>query len=474
MKVMEVYQPLWMTDKSKIMLKSGRIAGKSYGAGQFAMVRFIDEDGDIVVFRDSASDNKGSIYNEIVQILEEEGLHSVYETKQKPLKIINKFNGNKIHFMGIGGADEHRTKGFKPDKDLSLILGEELQQVSKQTNLDQAIATFIRFLKPNGKILYLFNPDRRASQWTNEYYRVREYDDSWLTMHTSYKDISQVLNQHTLNEIETERITNPSHYRHMYLGETEGLFGAVYSSFDRDRYLVDEDTIKYYIKKVGVLYVLIGVDPATTRDKTAFIPIVVLNNGQTFVLNYFYHDPEKNGVITNDRLMPYVNEWMDELYARWGFRYKQRADFIFDTQGADLLNVASYRFDREYNKSHFAVHSYSQKNIIEMAQILQNAFSRNVLYILDEGGIYDYIQKRFIRNFNPLITQLETVIWNEAGDGFDKTIDNDATDALTYGIAFYFKNPENMYFPIHEGNKVIYYEPLEKTIDKMKKKEGEG
>ena len=474
MKVAEVYKPLWETNCTKIMLKSGRIAGKSFGAGQYVAVKLVSDDGDIVIFRANSADNKGSIYNEVIQILENEGLHDLYYTKQKPLKIIHKYNGNTIHFLGIGGADEHRTKGFKPSKDLSLILGEELQQVTKQTNLDQAMATFIRFLKPDGKVLFLFNPDRLASQWTNEYYRIREFDDDWLTLHTSYMDIEAFLNDHTMAEIETEKQTNPSNYRWMYLGETEGLFGAVYGSFDRDRHLVTEETIKYYMKKVGLAHLLVGVDPATTRDKTAFIPIAVLNNGQTFVLNYFYHDPEKNGVITNDRLMPYVNRWIEELYDRWGIRRNQRADFIFDTQGADLNNVASYRFKREYRKDHFAMHSYSQKNVIEMAQIIQNAFSRNVLYILDEGGIYDYIQERFVRNFHPLITQLENVIWNEAGDGFEKKVDNDVTDALTYGIAFYFKNPANLHFPIHDKKDVIYYEPLEKTIEKMKKKEGEG
>lgn len=474
MEVLEVYRPIWETDKTKMMLKSGRIAGKSYGVGQFTSVKFLSEDGDIVVFRSNSADNKGSIFNEIITILDEEGFNDLYYTRQRPLQIIHKYNNNVIHFLGIGGADEHRTKGFKPNKPLSLILGEELQQVRRQTNLDQAIATFIRHLKDDGKIIYLFNPDRLASQWTNEYYRIREYDDEWLTLHTTYKDIATKLNKHTLAEIETERVTNPSNYRHLYLGETEGLFGAVYSSFDRNQHLVTEDTIKYYIEKVGIEFVLIGVDPATTRDKTAFIPIAVLRNGQAFVLDYFYHDPQKNGVITNDRLLPYVNKWLDRLEKRWGFRYNQRVDFIFDTQGADLLNVAKYRYSREYRKPNYVFRSYTQKNIIEMAQIMQNAFSRNVLYILDEGGIYDYVQDRWVQGFHPLVTQLENVIWNEAGDGFDKMVDNDASDGLTYGIAFYFKNPENLHFPLFEKRDVAYYEPLQKTIDKMKKKDGEA
>ena len=472
MEVMKAYKPLWKTDKTNIMIASGRIGGKSYGAGQYVFAKFFKEEGDIVIFRSNSADNADSIFNEIHTIMEEEGFSDMVVTKKRPLKMINLVNGNKIHFLGIGGSDEHRTKGFKPSKKLSIILGEELQQVPRQANLDQAIATFIRFLKDDGKRIFLFNPDRLASHWLNEYYRIREYDDDWLCLKTTYKDISKVLNKHTLAEIETERITNPSNYRWMYLGETQGLFGAVYSSFDRDRHLVSEDVIKYMIKKIGIHNLFIGVDPATTRDKTAMIPILILNNGQAFILNYFYHDPQKNGVITNDKMTPYMVEWLQSLYQRWNIPQRFRADFIFDTNGADLLNVSQYRFRRDGLP--YVCHSYSQKNIIEMAQIMQNAFSRNVLHVLDEGGIYDYIQGRFIRNFHPLVTQLETVVWNEQGDGFDKKVDNDATDGATYGVGFYFKNPSNLDLPYKNPKQVVYYEPVEKVVEKFKKKEGEA
>ena len=82
-----------------------------------------------------------------------------------------------------------------------------------------------------------------------------------------------------------------------------------------------------------------------------------------------------------------------------------------------------------------------------MAHIMQNAFGRNVLYILDENGIHNYMTNRKEYNFHPLVTQLESVVWDEQGKGFDKAVPNDCTDALTYSTAFYFKNPSALYFP---------------------------
>ena len=84
---------------------------------------------------------------------------------------------------------------------------------------------------------------------------------------------------------------------------------------------------------------------------------------------------------------------------------------------------------------------------------MQNVFGRNVVYILDEN-IFNYYTNNFEFNFNPLVTQLESVIWDEKGKGFDDTVPNDCTDALTYSIAFYMKNPNAIYFPKTED----YYE----------------
>ena len=458
---MKPFKPLYTTDRTYVMCRSGRLGGKTVAIAQYVAIKFLNEDGDILVGRSNYADIKKSVFQEIINIIDELGFYHILEIKQKPLEIHNQINGNIINFVGIGGSDEHRTKGFKPKKRLSVIVMEELQQVPKQTNLDAAMDTFLRYLKDDGKVIYMFNPDRRSSHWLNGYYRDKQHEDDYLCIETSYKNIAKELTKHVIKRILLEKKTNPSNYRYTYLGETEGLFGAVYYNFDRNTHLINETTVKMLIKKIGAQRLLIGADPASTIDKTAFIPILLLRNGQTIALNYFYHDPQRDGQVTNDRLIPYLQKWLQDLHKRWGLNDRAPIDVIFDmdAHSRDLRGVFQYRMP-----SNYSTRTFTSKDVITMTHAVQNAFSRNVLYILDEGGYYNYITNRFMKAQHPLVTQLEQVMWNEAGDGLDKKIDNDLTDALSYVISHYFKNPENLYnepsyfykpFKVKEGE-VVY------------------
>lgn len=455
MEVLKPYDQLFKTDKQYIFMKSGRSAGKSTaGGGQFPFYKFFKEDGDMIMCRASTSDLQASLMAEIMSVINAEGLGDAVETRTRPLKIINKLNGNKIYFKGIGGADIHRTKGFKPDKKLSLIIVDELQQVERQANLDEAMDTFLRHLKPNGKIVYMFNPQRRASHWVNEFFRLSKHNDDYLTIETDYRNIAQKLNKHSLARILNEKDINPTEYRFRYLGETEGLFGAVYASFDRDSHLIPHDWLKKYVEKIGIASVIVGADPAATRDATALVPSLILKSGQIVVADYFYHDPKRNGNVTNDSITPYIQTWLTEVMEEWGIKRNNRVTMIFDTNAVsqDLMNTLDYRLP-----PNFQTMVYPGKKIIEMADVMRSAFSRNMILIADKGYYKNYITGKKMYGVNPLVTQLEQVIWNEAGDGFDRNVPNDMTDALTYSTVFYLKNKGNLYLPQPSR----FYKPLE-------------
>ena len=77
---------------------------------------------------------------------------------------------------------------------------------------------------------------------------------------------------------------------------------------------------------------------------------------------------------------------------------------------------------------------------------VNNCFARNLLYIQDFGGYFDYASNRFIEtSFDVLAEQLENVTWKN--NGYDPSVPNDISDALTYGASFYYENPENLYLP---------------------------
>jgi len=451
MDVLKPYDKLFDESNHKIILKSGRTAGKSTSLYKRVTHNlFAYKDLDIIVCRNALSDMRKSVFNGILKYLRSEGFGEYIEYKTRPLKIINKLYGNVIHFEGIGGHDLERSKGLEPDNKVSLIVIDETQQLPRQENLDQAMATFRRHLDDDiWQIILAFNPKRQNSHWLNEYYRNNEAIGEWMCIHTDYRMIADALNDIDKREIRIEKVVNPTNYRFLYLGETDGLFGGVYHTFNRDFHLIKEKQVRKLITKLGIHSVLIGVDGATTRDKTAFVPTIILNNGQGIVLDYFYQDPEKNGALSNDMLFPYVERWLYAFHDRWGIYFNQRIEMIFDSASADLRLVCANRLPARY-----VCTSYSQKNVIQMAHIMQNAFSRNTLYILDDGGVFNYMTNRKEYMSHPLVTQLESVIWDEKGKGFDDSIPNDVTDALTYSTAFYFKNPNALYFP----KKQDYYE----------------
>ncbi len=225
---MEVYKPLWTTDKTYIIIKSGRDAGKSKALSQLIFSKFFSLDRDIIVCRSNYGDLQASMFNEILAVIEENGYLSFIEERRKPLKIINKLNGSKIHFQGVGGSDLSRTKGLKPLKKVSLIVFDETQQLPSQNNLDQAMATFRRHLDDdNSKVVFAFNPEPQNAHWCNEFYRINDDDfyDDYLCLYPSYRDIADVLSDKDKIAIEREKVINPNNYRYLYLGETTGLFG---------------------------------------------------------------------------------------------------------------------------------------------------------------------------------------------------------------------------------------------------------
>ena len=446
MQVLKPYDKIWLTDKTYIIIKSGRDAGKSTTIAKYVFDRFTSLELDILITRSNYGDLYKSMYNEIIAIIQEENYLPFIIERRKPLKIINKLNGNIIFFEGIGGADLSRTKGFKPNKKLSLVVVDEMQQLPEQTNLDQALATFRRHLDDEkGQVVLAFNPEPQNAHWANEYYRLCENNNDYLCLFTSYLDIAGVLSKKDLEAILREKQVNPNNYRYLYLGETAGLFGGVYHTFNRNFHFIKESIMQKLIKDIGIHSVIIGIDAATTIDSTSFQPILILNNGQALCVNQFFHNPKLNGALSNDKLYPFVKTWLDAMLLRWHIPRNLMVQMVFDSANADLRMVMANRLTNRYVCS-----AYSQKNIVQMAQIMQNAFSHNVLYILDEGGIQNYITNRFEYNYNPLLVALESVIWDENGKKFDPIVPNDTTDALTYGVGFYFRNPNALYFPIRK------------------------
>ena len=219
---------------------------------------------------------------------------------------------------------------------------------------------------------------------------------------------------------------------------TEGL---VYPLFRRERHYLTPDAFRKAYGVHRIRYVIWGGDGANTNDATALVPVAIMDNGQAVVLEIFYHDPKVNGQLSNEQLIPYIQQYLRDMEERYHFM-QNRVTFCMpiDCAAADLVLTLAYKLPAFYN-----VQKYTRKDIMQTTDTVNNALGRNAVVILNFGGTYNYIKRRFESGECPLVTDLEAMIWDKRNDGYDDSIPNDCADAFRYALCTYYLNPFNLW-----------------------------
>ena len=159
--VSKPYAPFYDATIRNIIANTPRASGKSFEMAQkVAITKVAYPCHDIVVFRANANSLEASVVNEVMEKFVMLGYGSRVKQYSKPLRI--ELDGGKsvIWFMGVSGHDKSRVRGFKPRNPLCLIVGDECQQISEESNLKHALATFRRYLDTNidYKVILCGNP----------------------------------------------------------------------------------------------------------------------------------------------------------------------------------------------------------------------------------------------------------------------------------------------------------------------------
>lgn len=449
-----IYRELWTTNKNFVILRGGRASGKTTVGRDYAMFKNEQlEHRDIIVCRDSYSDLADSLYASMQKFITKHKLWGHYETRQNPLRIHNKQNGNNIYFTGIGGADKNRTKGLETENLVEVIIFDELQQVKEQENYEQAMASFRRLLSETAKVIHIFNPPRIKAHWVNVWTKIKEKDPDYLIIYSTWLDMIHYLNDIDIKEIVKMEQLDPDEYKWMYLGETVGGLGSVYPQFKPEKHLIPFEKAKEKFKGQRIMSVIIGGDNAVSRDGTCLCPIAIMSNGQCLVLDVFYHDPKTDGDLAVSEMIPYIETWLKQLEQKYGLNLPSAFGeftpiaFVIDGSIIGIELAKELRF--KLNSNRYDIIRYSKKDVIEMAGNMKSVFARNMLYIADYGGRYNYVKGKFEQGYNIVAEQVESLIWNEKETGFDPIIPNDASDALTYGTNAIFKNMFNLYYVDH-------------------------
>lgn len=455
MEVARVYKRLYTTDKHRIIMYSPRVSGKSRAVIQLLFHTCVHHPGkDILVARANYNSLDDSLFNEILDLQEELGIDGFFKPKKSPLRMTT-MSGNTILFKGIGGADYSRTRGIKTVRkrqpgetkkggNLALVFIDEAQQLKDELNLKHAIATLMRNLDAtinDAKIVIAGNPHEVKGHWWNTYCKKMRNAPNYEFIDATYMDIRKYLTKDVLDEIETERVMNPAQYKFMYLGSLDELQGGAYGQFKREKHFITEQQAFQLFPGERIAYVIYGGDGAITHDATCICPIAILSSGRALVLERFFYDPMASGqILSTVQLVELIKRYLEDMENKYQFT-RQYCEKIFavDCASADLITQLRYELDNTY-----IIKSFTDKRIIQNNNVVNDAFAKNVLFIKDMHGQKLYHNNLTMPN-DPLVDQLESVVWKDYK--LDPQIPNDCTDALTYGVNYYFMNPDNLAFP---------------------------
>ena len=438
-------------DKEGILIPTGRISGKTKNTVLVATLLLLEFPyHDIVVTRSSYGSMADSSYSEFETAIGElpDELSSQFVFKKSPLRIERVDGSGIIYFIGSGGANKDRTKGLHTKHPTIAVVVEETQEFKDKESYDQFMASVRRNLANNAVVMVLGNPPAIDAHWFNQLVKQKEKDSDWLVVRMTWEDIIGFLNDFDIKEILKCKILEPEYYNWLYGGIATGGLGQVYPMFRKDIHLIPfaERANSKLLQDFRIVGVIIGCDGAVNKDSTVFVPRFIMSNGQSVAGKIFYHDPKQNGVKGSFPLVENEGKrWFAELCKENNldnpsdFRYSIPIIFVVDSAATELIQALRYYFS--HRASVFAI---KKGTIIQMVDTVQSAIGKNVVGIYDYGGYYNYTKNKWINDENILAYQYRSLIWNEKQTGYDPAVPNDATDADTYAIYFYYRQVENI------------------------------
>lgn len=456
-KVAEKFEPLFINKVQNFILRGPRINGKTTAARQDCFIALISEIGDIVVANYQESNQRLGFYAEMQEEIYNQGTEHLFKFGAQPLQIEYLKNGNTMHFTAYGGG-QNRSKGFKTKRKLSRIVFEELSQCRTEIEFKQARASYLRHLKPDGKVISIYNPENQVAYWIDRWYDYCSIQDDYCCLFSTYKDISKFLDKNTLAEIEQLKNTDFELYRYMYEGVITGMSLLAVPTFDRNKHLLNIEQFREFLRESNkrLIAIIVGGDNSVSHDKTGLVPFFCFSDGTTAIVDIFYYDPLTAGAIDTTNMSKYMMIWLTYLFENYKLmnhystnpftgQYESFLPIYITidcaTIGKELVMQLNKTIALTQFSNYVSVVEFTKKSIHANNAVLRAAFRLNKIFIVDSGGYIDFATMRFKQSENLLVKQLETVIWkDEKRKEFLKSIENDIFDGCTYAAYSIFSS----------------------------------
>lgn len=227
---------------SEVVSKGGRASTKSsWISVELVLLILKDPQIHACVFRKYGNTLRTTVYAQIVWAIAQLGLTRKFRCTVSPMECVYIPTGQKIMFFGMD--DPGKVKSIKvPFGYIGVDWFEELDQFDGPEQIRNVEQSTLRG-GPFSMTFKSFNPPAMARNWANRY--ALEEKPGKLVHHSTYLTTPpEWLGPRFLADAEHLKATNPTAYRHEYLGEVVGSGTQVFENLQL-RDISDEEILQF-------------------------------------------------------------------------------------------------------------------------------------------------------------------------------------------------------------------------------------
>lgn len=428
--VCKKYAPLFDSSVTEIVEPSGRCSAKTTSNEILAVTLMLKSKLNNVWYcRAADTDIRDTIYSSLISTIQLMGLDKYFTWGTSPFRVKCTLTGATCYFDGINGKtndDLTATKGFTPQyKTLALCILDEADQVKHYNHITGWVSTAARFLLPNAKIIYAYNPPMSRSHWVYKFFGDKIKNGA-TQIYATWEDIRVLLSDRVIADIEKFRRDDPEYYRYWYLGEPVNFRGMVYPQFRREKHVINifEYLARHPNDRVDEL--VLGLDEGTVNDSTCVTPLAILRSGAAVALDCLEIDPLVMGQQSPAQTSRLLIKWFNELLTKFPFLQYIPRRWIFEcAEGGQMLRLQFYEDSGE--------ETYLVTNKSIMGDI------KRVRSMLSEGLLFFHVAPNV--NTMQLVEDIENYVFDEKTGDVKKQQRDDTIDSLEYATKLYFNAP---------------------------------
>ena len=213
---------------NELVLEGGRGSTKSSFASVVTILQLLNNPNvHATAYRRYGNTLRSSVYAQICWAIDQMGLAPHFRRTVSPMECTYIPTGQKIMFFGLD--DPGKIKSIKvPFGYIGIDWFEELDQFDGPEQIRNVEQSTLRG-GPYSMTIKSFNPPAMARNWANQY--VREHKPGQLVHHSTYLTTPEDwLGPRFIADAEHLKNTNPTGYRHEYLGEVVGSGTQVFEN----------------------------------------------------------------------------------------------------------------------------------------------------------------------------------------------------------------------------------------------------